>query len=54
MKFLDWNENRIDISLFITQFVISFFYLPGLSQTDDPGKYKKNVLSELIEHAPIC
>ena len=54
MKFFDWNENKIDINLFITQFEIRFFlYLSGSSQTDDPGKYKK-VLSELIEHAPIC
>ena len=41
MKFLDWNENKIDINLFITQFVMSFYILPGSSQTDDPGKYEK-------------
>ena len=46
MKFLDWNENKIDINLSITQFVIrGFLYLPGSSQTDDPGKYKKSLVS---------
>ena len=27
VKFLDWNENKIDINLFITQLVIRWFYL---------------------------
>ena len=40
MKFLDWNENKI-INLFITQFL----YLPGSSQTEEPGKYKKSLVS---------
>ena len=41
MKFLDGNENKLDINLFLTQFVIRFFlFFPGSSQTDDPGKYK--------------
>ena len=51
MKCLYWNENKTNINLFITQFVIRFFlYLPGSSQTDDLGKYK-NVLNELIEQS---
>ena len=42
----DWNENKIDINLFITQFATRFFlYLPGSSHTDDPGKYKKSLIS---------
>ena len=46
ISWLKWN--KIDINLFITQFVIRVLYFPGSSKTDDPGKYKK-VLSELIE-----
>ena len=44
---ISWlNENKIDINLFITQFVMRvFLYLPGSSQTDDPGKYKKSLVS---------
>ena len=42
MKFLDQNENKIDINLLITQFVLRFFsYLPGSSQTDIPAKIKR-------------
>ena len=58
ISWLKWNYIN-DINLFITQFVLRFFlfffFLPGSSQTDDPGKYKK-VLSKLIEHAEalIC
>ena len=37
VKFLDWNENKIDI--------IRFLYLPKSSQTDDPGKYKTSSVS---------
>ena len=42
--------------MFITQFVIRFFlYLPGSSQTDDPGKYKKSLvsLSNSLEYTKI-
>ena len=61
IKFLDWFESTVDITLFKTQFVISFlllfffffffflFYLPGTSQTDDPGKNKKKFVNEPIE-----
>ena len=50
MKFPDWNVNKIDINLFITYFVIRFYiyiyiYMSGSSQTDDPGKYKKSLVS---------
>ena len=38
------NENTIDINLFIIEFVIRFLlYLPGSSQTDDPGKNEKSL-----------
>ena len=46
MKFLDWNENKIDINLLIIQFVLRFFIFAGIV-TGRPGKY--NVLCELIE-----
>ena len=45
MKFLDWNENKIDINLFIIQFEIRFFFYIYLSVCDDPGKYKKSLVS---------
>ena len=46
MKFLGWNENKMDINLFVKQFVIrTFLYLPGSSQTDDSGKYEKSLMS---------
>ena len=41
MKFLDWNENKIDINLLKTQFVLRFLYLPGSSQTDVPANIKR-------------
>ena len=48
MKFLDWNENKIDNNLFIAQFVIRLVYICG-----DPHKptIPANIksLSELIE-----
>ena len=37
---LYWNENKTDINLLITQFVLRFYfflYLPGSSQTDVPA-----------------
>ena len=34
--------------MFTTQFLIRLFlYFPGSSQTDDPGKYKKSLVSYL-------
>ena len=45
MKFLDWNEKKIDTNLFITQFVIICFYICRDRHTDDPGKYKKSFVS---------
>ena len=44
MKFLDWNENKINI-VYNTVCNKIFLYLPGSSQTDDPGKYKKSLVS---------
>ena len=38
---ISWlNENKIDINLFITQFVTGLLYLLGSAYTDNPGKYK--------------
>ena len=46
MKSINWNENKIDINLFITQFVIRLFlYFLDSSHNDDPGKYKKSLVS---------
>ena len=45
MKFLDWNENKIDINLFKTHFVIRFFIFAGIVISNDPGKYKKSFVS---------
>ena len=42
MKYLDRNENKRDINLLITQFVLSLFlYLPGSSQADVPADIKR-------------
>ena len=38
---ISWNENKMDINQLITQFVIRFFYI----LCDDPGKYKKSLMS---------
>ena len=44
MKFFDRNENKIDINLFITQFVI-FFIFAGIVTNRRPGKYKTSLVS---------
>ena len=50
MYFLDWNENKIDINLLITQFVLRFFLLlffiiAGIVTIRRPGKYKMSLVS---------
>ena len=44
IKFLDRNENKLDINLLITQFVLKkilLLFLPGSSQTDVPANIKR-------------
>ena len=46
MKFLNWNENKIDVNLFLTQYKIDYIFILFLySHTDDPSKYKKSLIS---------
>ena len=53
MKFLNGNENKIDINLFTTQFVIRAFIFAGIV-TNRRSRQIQKVLSELIVYAPIC
>ena len=45
MKFLDYNENKIDNYLLITKFVLRFFIFAGIVTNRRPGKYKMSLVN---------